>query len=191
MVVPRPICASRPIDGAGLDGHALLQPRARMDRRLACARHGRLGEHGVRVEELQRQGEPAVGLGHDQRHRARRHARGESGGDEAGGGPRGRQLAQVLAVVEEGDVAGTGIGQPLHVMDEQTGIGAGAKLRAGLLRQGLEADRRRPLEETRMLHPAPLEASDTARRSVAPPRAATIAWESPLVLKSRPAWSAA
>ena len=85
----------------------------------------------------------------------------------------------------------TGVGQPLHVMDEETGIGARGKLRAGLLRQGLEADRRRPLEKTGMLHPAPLEASDAARRGVTPPRAGTVAWEPPLVLKSRPAWTAA
>jgi hypothetical protein len=114
-----------------------------------------------------------------------------AGSDEAGGGPGGRQQAQILAVVEERNVAGTGVSQPLDVMDEEAGIGAGGKLRAGLLRQSLEADRRRPLEKTGMLHPAPLEASDTARRSVAPPRAVTIAWESPLVLKSRPAWTAA
>ena len=59
------------------------------------------------------------------------------------------ELAQVLAVVQERDVAGAGVGEPLHVMDESARIGTGPELRADLLRQCLEPDGRRPLEETR------------------------------------------
>ena len=52
-------------------------------------------------------------------------------------------------------MAGAGVGEPSHVMDESGRIGAGPELRADLLRQGLEPERRRPLEKTGMLHVPP------------------------------------
>ena len=126
-----------------------------MDRRVAHLCHGRLRHHRIGVEVLQGHGEPAVGLRHHQRRHTLRHARGEGGRDQAGGRPRRGELAQVFAVVQERDVAGAGVGERPHVVDESCGIGAGPELRADLLRQGLEPDGRRPLEKTGMLHVPP------------------------------------
>ncbi len=83
-----------------------------------------------------------------------RHPVGERRGNEAGRAARRGQLAEILAVVEERYVALAGIGEALHVMDAQVRIGSGRQLRADLLGQCRDPDRRRSLEESGMLHPA-------------------------------------
>ena len=87
----------------------------------------------------QRQGEGAVGRLH---HAARMCARARgrrTRGDQAGGGARLLQLGEILAVVEEGDVARPGLGQRLYVADQEVWIATFASRAPSLLAKACEA----------------------------------------------------
>ena len=130
-VVPRPIWASRADDGAGLDRRR--PPRAGRVGWTSGSPppgHGGLRLHGVGIEELQRQGEPAVGLGHDQgRRRLRARARRRPARP---GRPRRacrRQAVRYLRLSRNERSCPDGVGERAARRDEQRRVGAGRQLR--------------------------------------------------------------
>src|SRR5215470_6814167 len=81
------------------------------------------------------------------------------GGDETGAGVGFAQLRHILAIVEKRQVAGSGLGQGLHVFDRGVGIGPGGKRGAELAGQIGQPHRPAPLKKSRMLHGATLSAA--------------------------------
>ena len=116
------------------------------------ARARGLGMHGVGIEQPQRQGEAAVGLGRHQAGRCRGKLHGECGRHQAGLGAGRLEAREVLAVVEKRKVVPRGVGQRAHVRDGGCRINVGGNLGVRRLGDVRQRERSGPVEEPGMLH---------------------------------------
>ena len=119
-----------PDDGAGLDGHTLLQPRARMDRRLACA--APWPPWGA-----WRPGRRAAAPGQTRGRAAAMTSAAVPSGTRAAKAGATRQAEARVAAEQAADTCGCrrtetwpapASASALHVMDEEAGIGAGGEV---------------------------------------------------------------
>ena len=122
----------------------------------------------VRVEQHQRLGEAAIGIGGDEPSGCIGNALGEDRQHQAGAGMGRLQALGILAIIEEGEIARARVGEGAHVLDHGVrGGGPGRQLRACRLGDVRQGERPGPLEESGMLHAVDPAARATLHRNFA------------------------